>query len=48
MNSMPVPNESTPLGIWKIAAVIVTLAAVSFICVAPQVANDFWLQAKVG
>lgn len=48
MNLVPVHNESSPLGIWKIAAVMVTLAAVSFICVAPQIANDFWLQAKVG
>lgn len=48
VNSAPALNESLPLGIWKIAAVIVTLAAVSFICVAPQIANDFWLQAKVG
>lgn len=48
VNSVPVNNESLPLCIWKIAAVIVTLAAVSFICVAPQIANDFWLQAKVG
>jgi len=33
---------------WRLIAVVVTLAAVAFISVVPQVANDFWLQAKVG
>ncbi len=48
MNSVSMHNKYAPLGIWKITASIVTLAAVAFICIAPQTANDFWLQTKVG
>lgn len=33
---------------WRIAALVLTLAAVLFISIVPQVSNDFWLQAKVG
>lgn len=33
---------------WRIAALVAILTAVAFISVAPQVSNDFWLQAKVG
>jgi hypothetical protein len=36
------------LKFWRIAAAAATIAAVIFISVAPQVSNDFWLQAKVG
>lgn len=42
------PDTSLPLRIWKIAALVTTFVAVAFISVVPQVANDFWLQAKVG
>ncbi|MEO7108356.1 MAG: hypothetical protein ABIZ09_18405, partial [Rhodoferax sp.] len=48
VTSMPEHDRYSPVSIWKIVAFILTLAAVSFICVAPQVTNDFWLQAKVG
>ncbi len=30
------------------AALVISVIAVAFISIAPQVANDFWLQAKVG
>lgn len=33
---------------WRVMALVLTLAAVAFISVMPQVTNDFWLQAKVG
>jgi hypothetical protein len=36
------------LKFWRIAAVVLIMAAVIFISVVPQVSNDFWLQAKVG
>lgn len=36
------------LRFWRISALVLAIAAVAFISVAPQVANDFWLQAKVG
>lgn len=48
VNSMPAHRRTSQLNIWKIAAFVVTLTTVAFICVAPQVTNDFWLQAKVG
>lgn len=48
VNSAPALNETSPLGIWNVTTLIVTLAAVSSIRVAPQVTQDFWLQFKVG
>lgn len=36
------------LKLWRIAALVLTIAAVIFISVIPQISNDFWLQVKVG
>ena len=33
---------------WQMAALVIVFAAVSFISVVPQSANDFWLQLKIG
>lgn len=39
-------NQS--VGVLRIAAIVMTLAAVTFISVVPQANNDFWLQTKIG
>lgn len=52
--NMPEPNLSGDRSpgaaqkLWRMAALLITIIAVCYISVAPQVANDFWLQAKVG
>lgn len=47
-NSTGISTNTVYLRCWRIAALVVTIAAVVFISVVPQVSNDFWLQAKVG
>lgn len=42
------PFHPLSLRIWRLAACVLAIVAVCFISVAPQIANDFWLQAKVG
>lgn len=47
-NSSDISSTSLWLKTGRIFAIVLTLAAVTFISVMPQIANDFWLQAKIG
>lgn len=42
------PEVNLSLRVWRIIALVSIICAVIFLSAAPQTANDFWLQAKVG
>ena len=47
-SALAIPRYPSTLPFLRLAAFVIIFVTVGFISVAPQVANDFWLQATVG
>jgi hypothetical protein len=45
---MPTPPLSLASNAWRITALTLSILAVAFISIQPQVSTDFWLQVKIG